>query len=132
MKCCRCWLQVKFLLSAYKKFSNGKQPARALELGCGPARHSIGLAQKGIYVAALDLSPAMLGYAGQQAEAAGASVEFVQGDMQRFDFQEQQFDLIVCLLGTFSHMLENSQVSALGAGSRQKTALPLHHHLVAC
>lgn len=105
-------LQVSFLLAAYKKYGAAKKPATALELGCGPARHAIGLAKKGLAVTALDANEGMLAYAAGAAKAAGAPLTTVLGDMRTFDFGGKQFDLIVCLLGTFSHMQENRDALA--------------------
>lgn len=57
-----------------------------LEVACGPARHSILLAQAaGVAATGLDLSPAMLRYAEQQAVAAGVEGKLtcVEADMSQ-------------------------------------------------
>lgn len=57
-----------------------------LEVACGPARHAAIIAQAaGAAATALDISPSMLRYAEEQAEAAGVAgrMRFVQADMTK-------------------------------------------------
>lgn len=60
----------------------GRQPTtRGLSYGCGPAVYSIDLAQLGIEMVAMDLSPGMLDHARSRARKAGVEVEFHVGNM---------------------------------------------------
>ncbi|MCA9519955.1 MAG: class I SAM-dependent methyltransferase [Myxococcales bacterium] len=60
----------------------GLQPTRrGLSYGCGPAVYSIDLAQLGIEMVAMDLSPGMLEHARARAQNAGVEVEFHEGNM---------------------------------------------------
>ncbi|PNW76619.1 hypothetical protein CHLRE_11g467740v5 [Chlamydomonas reinhardtii] len=105
--------EVKFLQEVYKQH-NKHQLSSVLELGCGPARHLAGLARGGVAkVVGLDLSPDMLGHArkslSKQGGKAAEVVELVQGDMSDFDLPHKSFDMVMCLLGTFSHLLDTDQ-----------------------
>lgn len=54
---------------------------RALDLGCGPGRNALYLAERGFEVDAVDLSPAAVGWARERAREAGADgVRFHCGD----------------------------------------------------
>ncbi|HEX4790542.1 MAG TPA: class I SAM-dependent methyltransferase, partial [Actinospica sp.] len=55
-------------------------PGRALELGCGPGRNAILLAERGFAVDAVDLSPAAVAWARERAEQAGAELRLHCGD----------------------------------------------------
>ena len=56
---------------------------RALDVGCGTGRDAVYLAQQGWAVTAVDGVPQALAAARQRAEAAGADVNWVQGDVTR-------------------------------------------------
>lgn len=79
--------QAAHLLAMHKKHCGGGPLTHFLEVACGPARHAALLAQSGACVQAsgLDLSPGMLKYAQQQAEAAGVGdrLRFIQADMSQ-------------------------------------------------
>ncbi|MEW5306851.1 MAG: hypothetical protein WDW36_009289 [Sanguina aurantia] len=104
-----------FLRKAHAKHAPGQVLNSVLELGCGPARHAIGLAKTGVpKVTALDLSKAMLQHAEAKAKrarlSASVTMSFVQGDMSDMGDScgGQRFDMVICLLGTFSHMTTNA------------------------
>jgi SAM-dependent methyltransferase len=78
----------------------GVTSGAALDLCCGPGRHSLALAQKGFAVTAVDRSPFLLDKARQRA--AAAPVEFVQADMREF-VREGAFDLAVNLFTSFGY-----------------------------
>ncbi len=77
-------------------------PRQVLDLCCGPGRHSIPLAQKGLAVTAVDLSRFLLNAARENARAAGASIEFIQTDMRNF-LRPSSFDLILNLYTSFGY-----------------------------
>eukprot|EP00878_Enallax_costatus_P031325 GHUV01034251.1.p1 GENE.GHUV01034251.1~~GHUV01034251.1.p1 ORF type:complete len:319 (+),score=64.45 GHUV01034251.1:357-1313(+) len=107
--------EVKFLLGAFQQHaSNGGRLETALELGCGPANHAIQLAKHKVQTWALDANENMLEYADGKARAAGTQITTVLGDMTSFELQGMlgRLDMIVCLLGTLSHMLNNKQACA--------------------
>ncbi|HEX3784312.1 MAG TPA: class I SAM-dependent methyltransferase [Pseudonocardiaceae bacterium] len=56
------------------------RPGRALDLGCGPGRNALRLAEAGFTVDAVDLSPAAIDWATERAREAGAEIRFLRGD----------------------------------------------------
>lgn len=79
---------------------SGVAGGRVLDLCCGPARHSLVLAQKGFEVTGVDRSAFLLGKA--QARAAGAALELIQSDMRDF-LRPAAFDLAVSLFTSFGY-----------------------------
>ncbi|MFJ2715999.1 class I SAM-dependent methyltransferase [Streptomyces sp. NPDC087437] len=53
---------------------------RALDLGCGPGRNALHLAERGFEVDAVDLSPQAIGWARERARETGAEVRFLCQD----------------------------------------------------
>ena len=80
----------------------GTAPRQVLDLCCGPGRHSIPLAQKGLAVTAVDLSCFLLDAARKNAHAAGVSLEFIHSDMRHF-LRPSSFDLILSLFSSFGY-----------------------------
>lgn len=70
-----------------------------LELGCGPALHLAELTRRKYHYIGLDLSPAMLEYAQNKADAINASARFELADMTNFGLVEQ-VDFAFILLGS--------------------------------
>src|SRR3954470_6989189 len=58
-------------------------PGRALDVGCGEGADAIWLAQRGWTVTAIDVSAVAVDRARAAADAAGATVEWVCGDVLR-------------------------------------------------
>lgn len=79
-------------------------PRYALDLACGPGRHSITLARQGLHVTAVDLSPTLLGYALATAAKEGVEdhIRFLRSDMRHINFH-QEFDLAVQLFTSFGY-----------------------------
>jgi len=78
-----------------------------LELGAGAGRLAFALAERGLSVTGVDLSPAMLAQArtrlaGAPAEIAGR-LEFRLGDMTSLDLK-RRFDLVVAAYFTLAHV----------------------------
>src|SRR5580658_8083643 len=61
---------------------SGVTRGRVLDLCCGPARHSLILAQKGFEVTGVDRSPFLLSKARELA--AGGVIELIEADMRDF------------------------------------------------
>lgn len=79
-------------------------PQRALDVACGTGRHALWLAQKGIAVSAIDLSPDMLHLARTKARQAGLELDWRQGSVaEGLPYADGSFDLVVCALA-LSHM----------------------------
>jgi SAM-dependent methyltransferase len=83
---------------------------KALDLGCGPGRNAIWLAQQGFEVDAVDLSPAALGWGRERAAAAGVTVNFVQGSIFELDGTFAGYDLVYDS-GCFHHLPPHRRVS---------------------
>ena len=77
---------------------------RVLELGCGSGRLTVPIAQKGIEVVGLDWSSSMLEAARVKASAASVPVEFVQGDMTRFDLPGE-FSVVLIPGNSLLHLI---------------------------
>lgn len=71
--------------------------SRVLEVAPGPGYLSIALAQRGKYqVTGLDISKTFVEIARNNAEAAGAPVDFRLGNASELPFEKDIFDFIVC------------------------------------
>jgi len=80
----------------------GVDAGEALDLCCGPGRHTIELAKRGFKVTAVDRTEFLLDKARANAAAAGVPVDFVLEDMRRFT-RPQSFDLIINLFTSFGY-----------------------------
>lgn len=74
-----------------------------LEVGCGTGRVALQLAQEGIPIVGMDLSPSMLALARQKSQGL-SNVRWVVGDMQTFELGEH-FGLILIPGHSFQFML---------------------------
>jgi cyclopropane fatty-acyl-phospholipid synthase-like methyltransferase len=88
------------------------KPGRVLELGCGPGRNAIFLANLGFEVDAVDLSAEGLKWAKERAAEKGVEVNFIQGNVFKMDFPHQEYDLIYDS-GCFHHIPPHRRVSYL-------------------
>jgi SAM-dependent methyltransferase len=116
--------EAAFLLEAHGAFSSSSSTFNSfLEVGCGPARHALLLAQTGIPTrcVGVDVSPEMVDYARAKADeqGLGARAEFVVADMMSPDGYQSSvsngselFDAAAIMLGTFSHCLDNDSAIA--------------------
>ena len=76
--------------------------ARVLDLACGHGRHAISLAKQGFDVTGYDLSEVFLERARADAEAQGATVRWVQGDMRELRF-DGEFDAVINVFTAFGY-----------------------------
>ncbi len=76
-----------------------------LEIGCGTGRFSIPLAEAGIPVTGLDITPGMLARARQKS--VGLPAEWVEGDGRSFEL-DKRFGLIFMAGGTVHHFMERT------------------------
>jgi len=91
-----------------------------LELACGTGRLTIPIAQSGVEIVGLDLSPSMLAHARTKAETARTEIEFVEGDCRSFDLG-RKFTLILMAFNSMQHLHDYSSLSGLFAS--------VHKHL---
>src|SRR5688572_29696292 len=61
----------------------GLEPGqRVLDVGCGPGRHSLALARRGLDVVGVDLSPDFVAHAREAAASEGLRVAFEEADVR--------------------------------------------------
>lgn len=77
-----------------------------LELGCGTGRVSVPIAQTGVPIVGVDISPRLIGVAKSKAQAAGVShrCAFHVGDMREVNLQ-RRFPLVIMPFRPFQSML---------------------------
>jgi SAM-dependent methyltransferase len=108
--------EVDVLEQAIKQYSH-IPVSTVLELGCGPAPHLAELARREYRYIGLDLSPAMLEYAQNKADAINASARFELADMMDFGFVEQ-VDFAFILLGSLQPRSTAELISHFDSVSR--------------
>lgn len=79
--------------------------ARTLDLCCGPGRHSLALARRGLAVTGVDRTAAYLEQARSLSEQHGLALELVQADMREFA-RPASFNLIINLFTSFSYFAD--------------------------
>lgn len=82
-----------------------RQGGSVLELGSGTGNKLIPIASDGHPCTGLELSPDMLAEARRKADERGVDVEWVQGDMRRFDLG-RMFDLVIIAANSLLHLHE--------------------------
>lgn len=88
------------------------KPGRVLELGCGPGRNAIFLAQQGFEVDAVDLSNEGLEWARERAAEKDVHVNFMQGSIFKVELPIHKYDVIYDS-GCFHHIPPHRRVSYL-------------------
>lgn len=92
-------------------FSNNYLEAgKVLELGCGPGRNAVFLADKGCEVDAVDSSQEALKWADERAEEYNVNVNFIKEDIFQLQFEENTYDLVYDS-GCFHHIAPHRRVS---------------------
>ncbi len=85
---------------------------RALDLCCGPGRHTIELAKRGFSVTAVDRSAFLMEKAKQQASEADVTVEWVIEDMRSF-VRPDTYDLALSMFTSFGYFDDDENLSVL-------------------
>ena len=84
--------EVGFLMEAL-----GLEPgARILDVGCGPGRHSLAFATRGLDVLGVDISMRFVELATASAASTGSSAQFRRGDARDLGF-DAEFDVVLSL-----------------------------------
>ncbi|MGQ0805849.1 MAG: class I SAM-dependent methyltransferase [Actinomycetota bacterium] len=84
--------EVEFLVDAL-----GLEPGqRVLDVGCGPGRHALALARRGMEVVGVDLSPDFVALAREAAIAEDLPASFEVLDVRDLAY-ESEFDAVICL-----------------------------------
>lgn len=69
---------------------------RVLDVGCGPGRHAVALAQSGLAVTGVDVSQRFLDVAAQHARDANVPAAFFKVDARQMPF-EDEFDAVISI-----------------------------------
>jgi SAM-dependent methyltransferase len=85
-------------LVAFAKIVPGQA---VLDVACGTGVVAISAARAGAKVRALDLAPALLERARENARITGVEVDFVAGDVEALPYEDASFDVV---LSQFGHM----------------------------
>ena len=103
-------------------------PGRALDAGCGHGSDALWLAAQGWQVTGVDFSATALSHARAAAEAAGAEIEWIEGDLATWAPPPGRYDLVVCLYvhvaGSVEEMVRR-MASGVAPGG---TLLMVGHH----
>src|SRR5204862_2066070 len=86
----------KFLAQTVK----GKKPGTALDIGMGQGRNSLFLAALGWDVTGFDISEVGVKQAQAEAQKRGLKLNAVVGDVDKFDYGKERWDLV---LGMYMH-----------------------------
>lgn len=86
------WLEPEPAVRQVAELLAGRGARDALDIGCGVGRHALYLAQQGLNVTAIDLSPAGLAHVREAAEAAGLSMRVETSSFDAFPFPGSSFD----------------------------------------
>jgi SAM-dependent methyltransferase len=70
-----------------------------LDVACGTGNATIPAALAGGRVTGLDLTPEMLAKGRERAEAAGARIDWVEGDAEDLQFPDESFDVVLSTFG---------------------------------
>jgi cyclopropane fatty-acyl-phospholipid synthase-like methyltransferase len=106
----------RFLESHRSLLSAG---ATALSIADGEGRNSVWLAEQGLSVRALEISPVALEKARKLARGRGVAVDFVQADVLAADWPAQTYDLVI---GVFIQFVGPQERPILFARMKQATA----------
>jgi 2-polyprenyl-3-methyl-5-hydroxy-6-metoxy-1,4-benzoquinol methylase len=109
----------EFLLTCRMLDRYIKPGDKVLDIGGGPGRYSLYLAQKGCEVTLLDLSPKNTAFAAEKATEMGLSIQTVAGDAREADTLVGGQYGHVLLMGPMYHLLEeNDRVRAVSSATR--------------
>lgn len=109
-----------------------------LDLCCGPGRHAVALAKRGLRVTGLDLSAHYLALAEQSAQEQGTQLaSTVHADMRAIPF-ESHFDAVINMFSSFGYLESESEdakvlaaiVRALKPGGRVLLDLLNHEWVI--
>jgi SAM-dependent methyltransferase len=83
------------------RFAEVRAGQKVLDVGCGTGVVAVTAARLSATVSGLDLTPALLEKAKENAAIAGVSIDFREGDVEALPFNDASFDVV---LSQFGHM----------------------------
>lgn len=83
------------------EFASVRAGEKVLDVGCGTGVVAVTVALRGAEVSGLDLTPALLDHARENAKLAGCDVSWTEGDAERLPYDDGAFDVV---LSQFGHM----------------------------
>jgi SAM-dependent methyltransferase len=92
---------------------------RVLDVGCGPGRHCLALARRGLVVTGVDRDPGLLALARQRARAAGLSVQWIAADARHLP-RIGPFHGALCMFATWGHAADPAQNQRVLAGVAER------------
>jgi SAM-dependent methyltransferase len=92
-----------------------------LEIACGTGRLTIPIAQAGVKITGLDVSPSMLAHARSKANLAGIDISWVEADCREFALQKK-FRLIFIPFNSMQHLHDLESLRRFFAKVREHLA----------
>lgn len=83
------------------RFAGVHAAARVLDVACGTGVVALTCAQRGAEVTGVDLTPALLEHARENARIANLTIDFHEADVEALPFADAEFDFVV---SQFGHM----------------------------
>jgi D-alanine-D-alanine ligase len=83
------------------------------DLACGPGRHTVELASRGLKVTGVDLSLPFLRMARRAAGGAPSPARFVCGDLRQLQFADGAFASVLLLGNSFGYFADNENLAIL-------------------
>jgi ubiquinone/menaquinone biosynthesis C-methylase UbiE len=81
------------------KFAQVAAGQRVLDVGCGTGIVAVSADRRGAKVSGLDLSPALLERARDNAGIAGVDIDFIEGDAEALPYPDASFDVVLSQFG---------------------------------
>jgi ubiquinone/menaquinone biosynthesis C-methylase UbiE len=86
----------------------GLKRGKALDICCGAGTNGLYMAEKGLEVTAMDISPRAVAYAKEKASGANVEIKFMVQSFIGLPFPEEEFDLVLDS-GCLHHVLANDR-----------------------
>lgn len=102
---------------------HGVDPENALDVACGIGRHAVELAERGVTVRGLDISPQYVETARERAREAGVedAVTIDEGDMRDLQDETETYDLVTNMWTAFGYF-DDATNERVAAGFRERVA----------
>ena len=88
----------------------GLWPRKVLDLACGEGTFAVAMANRGLRVNGIDLSPEMLEIARERAATEAVRATFIRQDMRSLSLRGR-FDLVTCWFDSLNYLLEIDDLS---------------------